>query len=218
MALSLLVGCSHAPTFEREGEPAILGTGPDLWPAARVRLAPSRWSDPRFAAKLEHALRLNDNVALVGSDAIPEYVVRVDVTRQASARALNFLLCWPGFVVFAPAWHGLEWPYTIASHVELELPDGTSVAEYRIESRWSARYTSRWHGFAAGLAWYLPYYTVPALEVGIVAATCEPDSRVLDDAFLEREADRWADEVAATAVSAIERDRRTRERPPGPED
>jgi hypothetical protein len=203
--LALLAGCTHAPSFVREGSPSIIGDGPALEPVARVALITS--ARPGFEQALERAARLNGTVAIVAPDAAPEYVVRVNVERRARASAANFLLCWPGFLVFAPAWHGLDWAYRVDAVITIDQPTGDRVETCELESSWTARYTARHQGIEAGLAWYPPLYTLPAIEAGIESSIRGPDADVLDGAFFEREGELWAQEVMARIAVAIEHDR-----------
>jgi hypothetical protein len=211
----LLGGCTYAPTFEREGAPTIIGDGPELRPQAAIALVVST-TDPRFRWTLERGLGLNGSLVWVASAAESEYVAHVEVNRSATSSSENFVLCWPGFIVFAPAWHGLIWPYSVGSHVSIDRNGAGRVAEYDLMATWTARYTSSRNGALAELGWCFLVYTVPALQAGIESTFLPAEVRVLDRAFLTDEGDVWAEEVIATIVNAIARDRR--EHPPEPLD
>ncbi len=214
LAALVLTGCTHAPRFERENSPAAIGPGPEIRPPASVALVVSRSMSPRFRRELEHALALEGSLAVVSTGSDPDYVLRIDVERRARPSARNFFICWPGFIVFAPAWHGLRWPYSLDTRIAIDRHDGGLVADYGLEGRWTAHYTPRRYGLAAGLGWCFVVYTVPALQAGIASSVQRPDTQELDAAFVREEGELWADEVIATIVARIARDRRTH--PPRP--
>ena len=149
LALCLVVGCTHAPKFERENARAAIGAGPELRPPASVALVVSKTVSHRFRRELEHALELEGSLAVVSKDQDPDYVLSIEVERHARPSSRNFFICWPGFIIFAPAWHGLRWPYSLDTRVAIDRHDGGRVADYGLEARWTARYTPRRFGLAA---------------------------------------------------------------------
>ncbi|HZU95407.1 MAG TPA: hypothetical protein VFF73_01785 [Planctomycetota bacterium] len=204
----LVTGCTHAPDFERSTPPSVIGPGPLLEPLAFVRVEATPETDARFAEALGRAMRISLGVAPVASGVEPDYVARVAVETRASASGANFLICWPGFIAFAPAWHGLDWRYSVETHLLIESAAGEVVAARELRGHWLAHYTPALYGATAELGWVLyPLDTMPALVAGLATSYVTPDKPVLDDAFVARDGLSWADEVVAVISLAIERDR-----------
>jgi hypothetical protein len=170
---------------------------------------PGTGGDPRLEKKLAVALRTNDAVASLttawSGRASADYVVSVVAVPRARASGTNFFIAWPGFIIFAPAWHGLDWPYTVRTHVVLDRSDGTRAGEWWLKDEWTAHWTSNAYGVGAGFGWI--FYSAPAFVTGIVAATKSPDSVELGDEFALREGEAWAENVAGTILDAIDADR-----------
>jgi hypothetical protein len=203
----LASGCTHAPDFERSAPPSVIGPGPLLEPLAFVRVEAAE-TDPRFAEALRRAMRISLGVAPVASGTETDYVARVAVMTRASASGANFLICWPGFIAFAPAWHGLDWHYTVETRLLVESATGELVLARELRGHWLAHYTPALYGATAELGWVLyPLDAMPALVAGLATSHVAPDEAVLDDAFVAREGLAWADEVVAVIALAIERDR-----------
>ena len=214
LLVSLVAGCTHAAHFEREGSRAAIGPGPEIRPPAAIALLVSTSLDIRFRRELEHSAEIDGSLVVVKTPAEADYVLRMDLAREATASPFNFLICWPGFLVFAPAWHGLDWPYSLRSRIAIERYDGGRVDDYGLEARWTAHHTPPRYGMPAGFAWCLLVYTVPALQAGIASSVQQPDTHELDRTFAKQEGELWADEVISTIVTRIARDRRTH--PPRP--
>ncbi len=56
-----------------------------------------------------------------------DYIAKITVHSDYKGSGWNFLINWPGFLVFAPAWHGYN--YTIAHDVSVLLTDAKSGAK-----------------------------------------------------------------------------------------
>src|SRR5205807_469453 len=105
-------------------------------------------------------------------------------------------------IIFAPAWHGLEWPYRVNTLAVVSRRDGSRLANVARSDLYTAYSTSNGYGVGAGLGWFWPLYSVPAFVTGIVASFV-PEERELHHEFVVRESDEWARGVAADVLRAI---------------
>jgi hypothetical protein len=129
------------------------------------------------------------------------------------SRGTNFVICWPGFLIFTPAWHGLEWPYRVNTVAIVTRSDGTLVGRIERSDLYTAYRTSDSYGVGAGLGWIPFFFTLPAFVTGI-SASFTPERRALDEEFVMREGEEWARYVAADIMELIARAERSRERAP----
>lgn len=56
-----------------------------------------------------------------------DYIATVTVDSNYKGSGWNFLINWPGFLIFTPAWHGYN--YTIEHHVSVLITDAKSGAQ-----------------------------------------------------------------------------------------
>ena len=156
------------------------------------------------------ALRLAPSV-VVSADRVarsaPEadYRVELHVRRRVTSRGINFLIAWPGFIIFAPAWHGLEWPYRVKTLAVIKRRDGSEVAQVWRSDRYTAYSTSNIYGVSIGMGWFPPFYSIPSFIAGIVAAFV-PEERDRHRDFVYLEGDEWGRRVATEILAAIARD------------
>ncbi len=215
VAALVLGGCTHATEFVHE-KPRHEPVAPVLTRSVWLAIAAAPETDERLENRVVSALRLartvtvsSERVAVSAVDA--DYTVELHVRRRASSRGINFLIAWPGFIIFAPAWHGLEWPYRVNTLAIITRRGGGEVARVARSDRYTAYSTSSVYGVGTGLGWFPPLYSVPAFVTGIVAAFV-PEESDLHRHFLFLEADEWGRRVATEILAALARD----PDPPGP--
>lgn len=205
----VLAGCTHSAEFVHE-KPDREPIAPVLTRSVSLAMLAMPETDGRLERRVVDALRLappvtvaSQRVARTELDA--DYTVALHVKRRAGSRGTNFLICWPGFIVFAPAWHGLEWPYRVTTLAVVTRRDGSELAQIWRSDSYTAYYTSSIYGVFAGAGWFPPFYSVPAFITGIVAAFV-PEERELNREFFHQESDEWARRVATEILGAIARD------------
>jgi hypothetical protein len=206
LAALLLAGCTHAAEFAHEAprDDAIapLPSRSDV----RIAVANAPGTDTRLERRVESALYFQGaGLVLPEGTGIPvEYRVELHVRHRAMTEGTNLFICWPGFLAFAPAWHGLEWPYRVNTRVDLDRADGTHVTTIERSDLYEVLYTSEAYGSGAGFGWVLA--SVPALVTGGVAALAAPEHQ-LDEKFHRLASVGWARQIAALILQAIARDR-----------
>jgi hypothetical protein len=210
LAALVLAGCTHAPEFVRE-YPESDHVAPALAHPVRIAVAGEKGTDPRIERHVADAFRYSSPVSSVvlgrlsPPHAAVDYTVDLHVERRAASRGTNFVICWPGFIIFTPAWHGLEWPYRVNTRAVVERADGSVVGEVQRSDLYMAYFTSDTYGICAGLGWIPPFYSLPALVTGIVASFA-PEERRLDNAFVSLEGDAWAQGLTQDLLALIAHD------------
>jgi hypothetical protein len=206
IAILVLAGCTHAPEFVHE-TPVSEGVAPVLTRSVKVAVVSGAETDERLERMLLLAFRATPGVELASPYArgAADYTVELHVKTRAMSRGENFLICWPGFIVFAPAWHGLIWPYRVNTLAVVTRPDGERIANIWRSDLYTVYYTSPAYGVAAGFGWFPFFYSIPAFITGCIAAF-EPENRELNLEFLHREGGEWGNNVAREVLREIVKD------------
>lgn len=73
----------------------------------------------------------------------PDAVVRIAIYPEYSGSSRNFLVTWPGFLVWAPAWHGYVYGADFTAEVKLTKgADDTLVEEWKIPVKLDIRHAA----------------------------------------------------------------------------
>ena len=142
------MGCRHGLTLRRHGEWADL-VRIDRLGEASIPLGLGVVQGP--AGEIERAILqgLLDAYpeATEGYDvAEGEAVVDVQLTTDLRGDPLNFFIAWPGFVAFAPAWHGFRHYLIFEVDATFHLAD-RPPRRMRIEFGYRSNSTTFWQGF-----------------------------------------------------------------------
>jgi len=214
--LLLLAGCMHDPTFEdRTAQGSIDITPSPTTLPARIALDVSPDTDPRLVNRVMEALRADSRVAAVttrspGQAGDVDYWVRLEVDRSLHPSIANLVICWPGFLVFAPAWHGLDYRYTVDTHAAVEDATGRHVGDVHYKEGWTVRYTSVGMGVATDLGGWILLPGAPAILAGGVTSLDERNIPILDDYFSACESQVWAARMGSAILRAIDQGPGTR--------
>ena len=107
----------------------------------------------------------------------PEYQISCEVDTTYSANGLNFLVSWPGFIIFTHAWlgYGYDAQYWIRCEIST-LADKNVVGRIEDTINLHVRYADFGTTWAAGCGW-IPYIgVISSMANGIyVATTCDDD-------------------------------------------
>ena len=110
-----------------------------------------------------------------GADAGTDFIVQCDVELNGSGNGMNFLVSWPGFIIFTPAWLGYSYDVNINVHCKIvSSTTSNAIGEFNEKQNLHVRYAdfgSTW--CATGVGWFL--WTVPAAINGIVVTGYDND-------------------------------------------
>jgi len=88
---------------------------------------------------------------------------------QYRGSGLNFLISWPGFLIFTPAWNG--YIYTVEYDVQVDLTDaqtGQHIKSVHIPIELDVRHADMKRTWLAESGWWMPGWSVSALIGGII--------------------------------------------------
>jgi hypothetical protein len=222
LALALVValgsGCTHALRVQNLAEyQEPLQPGRDLAPP-RIGIEP--YTGPNeaffFFKALVDRLGASPAVEQIHTDYVPgqddaflpDVVVSIDHRLVYRSSGWNFLIDWPGFAVFMPAWIGYGYHADLETIATLRDTHGVLLGEERIATNYRIRHADMDRTVWAGLGWIPPLYSATALGGGIYAAA-EFDDDVIGDFQAEVRqnyssyvASRLLDEIASHAPVA----------------
>lgn len=124
----LFVGCSHPLHIKNIDE--FRARPPYLEEKIMIGVMPSS-PDPisdQFVEYVVDKLNAIDNLKAIypytpALKTKVDYVVDLNVAVQYKGKGSNFFVAWPGFAVWAPAWHGYNYSADISTYVKILTPD-----------------------------------------------------------------------------------------------
>ena len=180
LGLGLGTGCTHALQVQNLAdyqEPIRLER-----PLHPPRIAIEPYTGPNEAFFFFNALveRLGTSMAVdeVRTDYVvakddsflPDVVLSIDHRLDYSASGWNFLVDFPGYIAFMPAWIGYGYHADIETRVAIHDAQGALVAEETIPVAYRLRHADMDRTVWAGFGWIAPLYPVTAIGGGVYAA------------------------------------------------
>jgi len=95
-----------------------------------------------------------------GSGAAPDLILSIDPTTTYRSSGWNFLINWPGFLIFTPAWNGYVYYADIITKVDVNDRDGKVLSGSTTPISYSIRQAEMDRTIFTGLTW---------LEVSLLA-------------------------------------------------
>jgi S1-C subfamily serine protease len=184
LLLSTAFGCTHAlqvqnlPAYqeplrlERPLQPPRIGIQPYTGPNAAFFFFNALVEQLATSPAVEE-VRTN-YVAREDDSFLPDLVLSIDHRLQYRSSGWNFLVNWPGFAVFMPAWIGYGYHAEIETRVTILDAEGALVAEKTIPMAYRMRHADMDRTVWAGLGW-AGLYGVTAFGGGVY------DAFVFDD-------------------------------------
>lgn len=114
-------------------------------------------------------------VAGEGDSFLPDLVLSIGHRLEYRSSGWNFLVNWPGFAVFLPAWIGYGYHAEIETRVAIHDARGALVAEKAIPVAYRMRHADMDRTMWAGLGWFPPLWSVTAVGGGIYDAVSFDD-------------------------------------------
>lgn len=185
LVAALGTGCTHALRVRNLAEyQAPVSVGREVDPP-RIGIEP--YTGPTegyfFFKALVDRLSTAPDVEQVRSDYVPgeddaflpDVVVKIDHRLVYRSSGSNFLIDWPGFAVFMPAWIGYGYHADIETIATLHDTRGALIGEERIATNYHIRHADMDRTMWTGLAWLPFLYSATAFGGGIYAATTFDD-------------------------------------------
>jgi hypothetical protein len=110
-------------------------------------------------------------------DFHPDYVVSVQPTTKFTGSGWNYLISFPGFLIFTHAWNGYVYGAQTSTEIEIRRPDASEVlASQTLETDWNFRHCDFGRGAWTSSGWYTPGYGGLNLIIGFFMIRYDDDA------------------------------------------
>jgi len=89
-----------------------------------------------------------------GSAFRPDLVLAIDPIVDYRSSGWNFLINWPGFLIFTPAWNGYVYRADILTNVAMSDRNGSSLGSLNVPVTYNIRHAEMDRTIFAGLSWF----------------------------------------------------------------
>jgi hypothetical protein len=164
---ALLCSCTHSLRLVNEEDFALPVTE---GPRQKVAVLPYEGDEANapFHAHIVDGLRLHPSVSEVRSDwtwganepgFTPDIVVAAQPDVDYRGSGANFLIGFPGFFVFANAWHGYVYKADLRTRVVVYDPvTRAPLRDEALQTDWDLRHCDFGRGFWTHVGWWTPGY------------------------------------------------------------
>jgi hypothetical protein len=159
----ILFGCSHALEIKNLSSYAaplrMAQTDPE--PIVGVRPWHGDEDDLFYYNAIVSGLAQNPGVAQVQTDFVqarpnaknPDIVLDIKPKVEYRSSGWNFLINWPGFIIFTPGWHGYEYHADIVTDVEIQDVQGHPLSTTHVPMSYDIREAEIDRTIFTGLTW-----------------------------------------------------------------
>lgn len=105
----------------------------------------------------------------------PDYMCELSQTTSYNASGQNFIITFPGFLIFTHSWLGYKYYIDIATQSKVLTPDGVVKTEAVFTTPYEIRFTSFARGASSSLGWFTPGYGVLNIITATIFATSYDD-------------------------------------------
>ena len=196
-------GCTHALQINNTGAYYKIAHAPKR---LAIRLVDASLGDGQqlFQATYE-ALRTHPDVAdVLLKDQEPERATDATVTLRTTTKydgsGWNYLITFPGFILFTHAWNGFVYKADVSTEVEVALNGNANKTAHTIDTSYDLRHCDFGRGAAASSGWYLPGWGGTNLIVGLFMISYDTD---VTPEFLEKVRPTYGAYIANSVVEAI---------------
>lgn len=175
--LLLVMGCTHNLRITN-GD--VMATS-DVKPIKAVKIGFINSQDTLINSAIEET-SLNAMVTETKKNCITDtcsnldYLIELTNTMNYSASGENFLITFPGFLIFTHAWLGYKYNVAIDTQSKLIDSKGQVLSEQKISTPYEFRYTSFVRGATTSLVgWFTPGWGVIDVVPGMIFATSYDD-------------------------------------------
>lgn len=115
--------------------------------------------------------RYSSNVVspyIKGGDRKVDIIANIDLQSQYDGSGINFLISWPGFILWTPAWNG--YIYNIKHSFSVRIEDGSTLSQldsFNVPIDLDIRHAAMNRTWLAESGWWL-FYTIPSFVGGIL--------------------------------------------------
>ena len=164
-----------------------------------------------FKPAVEKALRVDELLTVAESGTAPpgHVDVRIDVNRWVRSHGTNFLVSWPGFIIFMPCWYRFDWDYDTEITVELRRGHEMPIIVTG-KDKFACSHTTVLDGVQSELGFAT--YSIQAFIIGLQTTLGTPNPMLFDQDFIDSQGEFVCQNVYALVHQAFEKEREKRER------
>lgn len=183
--LALASGCSHPLVVKNIDAYRVSGTMAQATKKS-IGVVPSsaNYNDQVILNGVSDSLRRYASTVVTpyakGGDNKVDIVANIDLRSQYDGSGINFLIDWPGFLIWTPAWNG--YVYSIKHNFSIRLEDGksdTTLDTFNIPVDLNIRHAAMNRTWLAESGWWL-LWSAPALIGGIMHTEYDPNVTPLE--------------------------------------
>ena len=131
----------------------------------------------------------------------PDVVVEVAPEVSYSGSGWNFLITFPGFLIFTPAWNGLVYHGDIATSIKTFNPTTRElISEETVVTDYSMRHLDFGRGFWAASGWWTPGYGATSLLSAFYNISYDGDAT---EPFVEKIRRSYGDFIAEKVLGPV---------------
>jgi len=159
----VLFGCSHALEVKNLSSYAapLRMAQPDPEPIIGIRPWHGNADALFYYNALVSGIAQNPGVKQVQSDFVqirpggknPDVVLDIQPTVEYRSSGWNFLINWPGFIIFTPGWHGYEYHADIVTKVDIQDVEGHTLSTTSVPISYDIREAEIDRTIFTGLTW-----------------------------------------------------------------
>lgn len=117
-------------------------------------------------------------VANEAKDVAADAYVSVTPKTEYGGSGWNFLITFPGFLLFTHAWNGFLYEATVTTDVSVRTGDSERVVTKTIETKYDLRYCDLDRGFVTSSGWYTPFWGGLNILFGVYMINYDSDGTV----------------------------------------
>jgi hypothetical protein len=200
----LASGCTHSMKITKRPTPPAAVQGP----AQPVRVGFTSVGNDLLLRSAIKAVRENSAIAeskenyKPTAEFTPDYVCQLSQESKFKAAGQNFLITFPGFLVFTHAWLGYQYGANITTHSTLLDASSNVVSQLDIDTPYTFRHCSFGRGATTScVGWLTPGYGAINIIPGVVFATTYDKSAT--PPFLDQAAPSYAQYVASKVLEQL---------------
>jgi hypothetical protein len=205
LVISLTLGCTYALKVTNEGD-----FEPETTTLLRqVKLGVLNNND-ELLSDVVNKLQMDPNIAEIkllnekNSDVDVDYKQKLERKARYRASGQNFVITFPGFILFAHAWAGYKYYVDITTNSTLLSKDGKILRRAAFKTPYEIRYTSFARGAISSLCgWILPPYGGLDIIAGAFFAGSF-DHRGTEE-FYDKVKDSYSSYIASKIVGQIKK-------------
>jgi len=136
-----------------------------------------------------------------------DFRAALHVKVEGAGEAINFLTCFPGFVLFMPQWYPLRWACVVSTEGKVQRMADGKIYRFARQDAIEMAYTSTAYSVAAHTGWWSLVFTPMGafpLGAGIFAVFDSADMEVFNEHFPDSPSGRqWARSISQQVLTTI---------------